>query len=94
MGEHNIGVRKIYNITDRDIPLTISFPTLLNHTKNKEHGYYQEAEQQSVAFFRRGSISLDVLGIMEMDLGKPTIDNSIITNITFTPQNRIIKESN
>ena len=94
MGEHNIGVRKIYNITDRDIPLTISFPALLNHTKNKEHGYYQEAEQQSVAFFRRGSISLDVLGIMEMDLGKPTIDNSIITNITFTPQNRIIKESN
>ena len=94
MGEHNIGVRKIYNISGKDIPLTISFPTLLNHTKNNEHGYYQETEQQSVAFFRRGTISLDVLGIMEMDSGRPIIDNSIITNITYTPsKNRIIKEA-
>ena len=95
MGEHNIGVRKIYNITNKDIPLTISFPTLLKHNKNKDHDYYLEAVQQAVGFMRRSNVSLDVLGIMEMDLERPIIDNSIITNITYTPQNNsIIKEPN
>lgn len=83
MGEHNIGVRKIYNIVEKDISLTVYFPTLLKHEINKEHGYYMGAEQRSVGFMRHGNVSLDILGIMKMDNSDPIIDNAIITNIAY-----------
>lgn len=83
MGECNIGVRKIYSISEKDIPLKVYFPTFLKHNMNKEHGYYMGAEQRSVGFIRHGKVSLDILGIMKMDNGEPIIDNAIIANIAY-----------
>lgn len=83
MGEHNIGVKQFFNYKNKDIPLTIIFPKFLlyQYTRNKNHDYYSKAKQCSVGFLRHKSISLDVLGIMELDCGDPIIEKALITNI-------------
>lgn len=81
MGEHNIYVKTTFKYFNKDIFLTVFIPKIITYIKPNNHDYYLGATQKSLAFTGRGSVSFDIIGIMELDCKEPVINRAIITNI-------------
>lgn len=45
-------------------------------------------KQKSLIFMGRGSLSFDIMGIMELDCKEPVINRAIITNIKVVLGNK------
>jgi hypothetical protein len=86
MGEHNIYVETTFKYSNKDILLTVFIPKITTYIKPNNHDYYLGAAQKSLAFTGRGSLSFDIIGIMELDCKEPVINRAIITNIKAVPE--------
>ena len=81
MGEHNIYVKATFKYSNKDILLTVFIPKITTYIKPNNRDYYLGTAQKSLAFMGRGSVSFDIMGIMELDCKEPVINRAIITNI-------------
>ena len=88
MGEHNIYVETTFKYSNKDILLTVFIPKITTYIKSNNHDYYLGAAQKSLAFTGRGSLSFDIIGIMELDCKEPVINRAIITNIKVVLGNK------
>ena len=67
MGEHNIYVKTTFKYSNKDILLTVFIPKITTYIKPNNRDYYLGTAQKSLAFMGRGSVSFDIIGIMELD---------------------------
>ena len=67
--------------SNKDILLTVFIPKITTYIKPNNNDYYLGMKQKSLIFTGRGSISFDIMGIMELDFKVPVINSAIITNI-------------
>ena len=86
MGEHNIYVKTTFKYSNKDILLTVFIPKIITYIKPNNRDYYLGAAQKSLVFMGRGSVSFDIMGIMELDCKEPVINRAIITNIKAVPE--------
>ena len=86
MGEHNIYVKTTFKYSNKDILLTVFIPKITTYIKPNNRDYYLGTAQKSLAFMGRGSVSFDIIGIMELDCKEPVINRAIITNIKAVPK--------
>lgn len=85
-GEYNIGLKKYFTYSNKEIPLIVVCPWIMKYIKNKDRNYYYDKLQCSIGKLKRPlrspePISFDILGIMELDCKEPVIEKAIITNI-------------
>ena len=88
MGEHNIYVKTTFKYSNKDILLTVFIPKITTYIKPNNRDYYLGTAQKSLAFMGRGSVSFDIIGIMELDCKEPVINRAIITNIKVVSERK------
>lgn len=88
MGEHNIYVKTTFKYSNKDILLTVFIPKITTYIKSNNRDYYLGTAQKSLAFMGRGSVSFDIIGIMELDCKEPVINRAIITNIKVVSERK------
>ena len=88
MGEHNIYVKTTFKYSNKDILLTVFIPKITTYIKPNNRDYYLGTAQKSLAFMGRGSVSFDIIGIMELDYKEPVINRAIITNIKVVSERK------
>lgn len=88
MGEHNIYVKTTFKYSNKDILLTVFIPKIITYIKPNNRDYYLGTAQKSLAFMGRGSVSFDIIGIMELDCKEPVINRAIITNIKVVSERK------
>lgn len=88
MGEHNIYVKTTFKYSNKDILLTVFIPKITTYIKPNNRDYYLGTAQKSLAFMGRGSVSFDIIGIMELYCKEPVINRAIITNIKVVSERK------
>lgn len=88
MGEYNIYVKTTFKYSNKDILLTVFIPKITTYIKPNNRDYYLGTAQKSLAFMGRGSVSFDIIGIMELDCKEPVINRAIITNIKVVSERK------